>query len=320
MPSLYDLFYQLQHRDIGPKIYDREKKRIVKERMPFYKWIENKILFTAPLDKIDQSKRVRRWLHQETIHSGHEYNKYRSANKIRPFIDMYDIKMNDFERENPSDYLTFCDFFTRKVKPDARPIAGIGDDTVIISGADCRISVFENLTEAKDLLIKGKKFTLPRLVDHHQNVVNEFRFGSVVNFRLTPMEYHRFHAPISGTLVESYYIAGEINTTKTDALRSEIDIIDENERHILVIENDNGQRCLFCPISAEEVGKINIDWQVGNVVSKGDELGFFDFGENVSDIFVMFNFDIQFDQDLVTYTKLGIETLLKFGEQIGVAM
>src|SRR5215210_5389677 len=119
MNKLFDLYNGIKNRDIGPLIYDRSHNVVFRERMPIYNWIENRIMYTSPMDKINQMKTIRKWLHSETINSGHRYNTYQSVKKIRPFIDMYNINMKDFQRENPSDYISFSDFFTRKVKPEA---------------------------------------------------------------------------------------------------------------------------------------------------------------------------------------------------------
>lgn len=70
--------------------------------------------------------------------------------KIQAFIKTYEIDMNQVLIQNLSEYKTFNQFFSRKLKPTARPIDAPKDASVIVSAADCRLNVFQNFTQARE--------------------------------------------------------------------------------------------------------------------------------------------------------------------------
>jgi phosphatidylserine decarboxylase len=85
-------------------------------------------------------------------------------------------------------YKTFNQFFARQLKPDARPPANPQDPSVVVSSADCRLTVFEDVTTATQIWIKGREFTIPKLLhdDHiEQNPAYASGFALAI-FRLAP--------------------------------------------------------------------------------------------------------------------------------------
>lgn len=310
------ILQDLKNRDIGPYIYNRKTKLTKRERMPFKTLIENYIMFESFLKHFDTTWWVKELLFTESINDEHKYNKFASAQLIPSFIDFYEIDMSAFKREMPSEYTTFNDFFTREVKPERRPVAEPDNMNVITSAADCRLTVFDNVAQAKDLLIKGKRFSLEALVGpNNKDLAQRFENGSCANFRLAPQDYHRFHSPIAGTVTKIYSLGGSVFTTEVSALQSDIDILTENEREIIVIESEN-VAILYCPISAESVGKVKIFVEEGQSVNRGDILGLFEYGG--SDVFCAWNRVIEWDEDVKFHSMKGIETLVEANERIGV--
>jgi len=325
-PSNWVAFYRrVRKRELGPVLYDRKSGTLIREKLPLETWIENAIMYSRPLDVIDQTGFIRKRLKSENIHSEHRYNKYASARKIGPFVDFFDIDMKDFVIDNPQLYATFNEFFIREVKSDKRPIAAPDDDSVIVSAADCRLTVFDTVRDAHRLFIKGKSFSLDNLLsknlDPSQNEKADKMLHwvsencSMVNFRLSPMDYHRFHSPVSGTVASMYHIGGEYYTTEPMALESDVDILGENSRSVVSIETENRGNVIFIPIGAEAVGKITLTVQEGDVVQKGQVIGYFDYGG--SDIVAIFERSVEWDADVRERSYQGIETLLHVNERIG---
>ena len=72
---------------------------------------------------------------------------------------------------------------------------------------------FETVNEATKLWIKGREFTVARLLgDAYRNEVDKYTGGALCIFRLAPQDYHRFHSPVDGTIGPMTYIAGEYYT------------------------------------------------------------------------------------------------------------
>ena len=113
---------------------------------------------------------------------------------------------------------TFNEFFYRKLKPDARPVEDPDDPYRLVSGADCRLMVFETVSEATRLWIKGRDFSVGRLLgDTYRAEADKYIGGALCIFRLAPQDYHRFHVPVDGTIGPMTYITGEYYTVNVRA-------------------------------------------------------------------------------------------------------
>ena len=69
--------------------------------------------------------------------------------RIQDFVKSYDVNMKEALLSKPSEYNTFNQFFSRKLKPGIRPVASPKDASVIVSAADCRLSVFPDFQVAR---------------------------------------------------------------------------------------------------------------------------------------------------------------------------
>lgn len=87
------------------------------------------------------------------------------------------------------------------------------DPTRLVSAADCRLIVFETVTEATRLWIKGRDFTVGRLLgDTYREEADHYVGGALAIFRLAPQDYHRFHVPVDGVIGRMVDITGEYYT------------------------------------------------------------------------------------------------------------
>ena len=104
-------------------------------------------------------------------------------------------------------------FSLRKLKPGARPVEAPEDSYRLVSGADCRLMVFETVHEATRLWIKGRDFSVGRLLgDTYRAEADKYIGGALCIFRLAPQDYHRFHSPIDGVLGDVTDIPGQYYT------------------------------------------------------------------------------------------------------------
>jgi len=140
----------------GPLIYNRQTTQHEHEQVALTEFFTTILLYHPPLDVIDETYALKKHLLDEAIDAGHYNNKPESANHIDSFVTYYEIEMSQFNPSETSGYKTFNEFFTRHVRSERRPVASPGDDTVITSPADCRLMLFDNIDQAKTLLIKGK--------------------------------------------------------------------------------------------------------------------------------------------------------------------
>ena len=103
--------------------------------------------------------------------------------------------------------------FFSKLKSSARPVENADDPFRLVSAADCRLMTFETVSEATRLWIKGRDFSVARLLgDTYKGQAEKYNGGALAIFRLAPQDYHRFHSPVDGKIGPMTYISGEYYT------------------------------------------------------------------------------------------------------------
>ncbi len=233
-----------------------------------------------------------------------------SKKKIKKFIEKYDIAISEAQKK-VSEFKSFNDFFIRKLKPEARTIQ---ED--VVSPADSRLLVFENLESLQEFFIKSRKFNLQKFLCDPE-LASNYKDGSMMIARLAPNDYHRYHFPVDGKVVEYKEISGTYYSVSPHALQKNFNrVFTENKRSICKYQSDLLGEILLIPVGATMVGSIISTSQVGQKYKKGDEMGYFAFGG--STIVCLFQKQsIRFDSDLLENSANGFETLVKMGEKIG---
>jgi len=296
-------------------VIDRVNGATVEEKIPGFVRMGIRALYN-PLD-FDSTKVLLKILKKMTVSQGKAYDKPSSAKHIRSFADFHQLPMDE-NLDSIESYKTFNEFFFRKLKPEARPIAEPGNNRRAVSGADCRCMVFPEVQKATEIWIKGKNFSLAGLLADPE-LAKRFEGGSMIIFRLAPQDYHRFHLPISGVVKSRKPIDGEYYTVSPMAVRTDVDVFTMNKRVVSLLESPDFGTCAFVSVGATCVASIHFTKEVGQSFNKGDEYGYFAFGGSTC-IALFEKGKIKFDDDLVKHSEKPIETYIKMGEGIGVAL
>lgn len=226
-------------------------------------------------------------------------------------------------KPDPNSYATFNEFFAREIKESARPIAEPGNELVASSPADCRLTAYQTIDLATDYWIKGKGFSVAKLLGDEE-VAQKFDGGSIVIARLAPQDYHRWHAPVSGEVVAINDIPGAYYTVNPQAINEPgtLDVFCENKRSVMMLKRSStGSPIAVVAVGAMLVGSIKyvggVD-QPGTTVRRGQCLGAFYYGG--STVIVLFpRGEIVLDQDLVrNSTEEKCETLMRVGWRVGI--
>eukprot|EP01134_Creolimax_fragrantissima_P003291 CFRG3291T1 len=309
---------------MGMKVLDRKTGLVVEEHIPKYIRIALKVIYNARKGKnATNHKRVQRILKRMSVKEGRRMNDSASVTQIRPFIKVHKLDPRDWllpvddENEN---YPCFNAFFYRKLTPGARVIDSKSDDRVAVCPADCRMVVYESVVEAAQVWVKGSLFTVERLLsDELSDIAPSFFGGSMCIARLAPQDYHRWHFPVSGNLGRKVLIEGGLFTVNPIAIRQKVNVFTENVRVCHEIHTKEFGLVVAVCIGATLVGSVNITSIDHSEVIKGDEHGFFAFGG--STVILLFQPGrIKFDRDIVENSKKPLETLVKMGMRLGVAI
>src|SRR4051812_37908008 len=241
---------------------------------------------------------------------GRRMNAPASRGKVLPFISNYRLQTEHFA-EAPETYKSFNEFFYRRLKPGARPIAAEKD--VAVFPADARHLGFQNIHEAEGIFVKGAKFDLLRLCGGDEQLAERYGKGAIVLSRLCPVDYHRFHFPVSGTPGKPQLINGALYSVSPIALRQNIRFLFENRRARTVIETKEHGRVLMFEIGATNVGSIEFTFVPDQPVQKGAEKGYFKFGG--SSMITLFEPGrITLSDDLLQHTRSHVELYARIGD------
>lgn len=176
-------------------------------------------------------------------------------------------------------FKNFNDFFYRKLKPTARPCSAPDRPEIVTSPADSRTVVFNKMEEAQRIWVKGREFSIERLLGHaYPADAKRYVNGALGVFRLAPQDYHRFHIPVDGVMGEPKLIDGEYYTVNPMAIRSALDVYGENIRVVVPIDSKVHGRVMVICVGAMMVGSTIITRKAGEHVSRAEELGYFKFG------------------------------------------
>lgn len=212
---------------------------------------------------------------------------------IRLFARVYGVNMEEARNPDPVSYESFNDFFTRELKRDARVICQAPD--TIASPVDGCVSELGNLVDDCLIQAKGMDYSLSHLLGHSNSLTDSFRNGSFATLYLSPKDYHRVHAPISASLVESFYIPGKLFSVNQTTVRRIPGLFTKNERLVTVFNSPAGKMALVM-VGAMIVRGIRTTWHQGVYPAgrvardsldvwpdfgKGDELARFELGSTV---------------------------------------
>jgi phosphatidylserine decarboxylase len=301
--------YKLGANSANILVQDRLTGQINEERMSVYVRLGIRMLYKGLKANNMEKKRIRKLLKSLSFKQGRKYDDPASAKEIEGFIAFHQLDMTEVLKPT-SEFKNFNEFFYRALKPGARPCSAPDDSRVIVSPADCRSVVFNTIDQAQSIWVKGREFTVERLLgDAYPQDAARYHGGSLGIFRLAPQDYHRFHIPVDGVMDEPKTIEGEYYTVNPMAIRSSLDVYGENVRVICPIDSVSHGRVMVICIGAMMVGSTVITRNKGEHVKRAEELGYFKFGG--STLLLLFEpGQMRYDDDLVDNSRSALETLV----------
>lgn len=243
---------------------------------------------------------------------------------IKWFVKRYNVDMSLAAEENPLAYSCFNDFFTRALKPGARPIDSATD--AIVCPADGAISQLGKIIDGRIFQAKGQDYTTLELLGGDESLAAEFTDGTFATVYLSPRDYHRVHMPYGGKLRAMVSIPGELFSVNTVTAENVPRLFARNERAVAIFDTDIGPMAVvlvgamivagietvwdgqIAPFASRDIATSLYPYQ-NITLNKGDEMGRFKLG---STAIVLFAKDkMHWDENF----RAGTPT--KMGEHMG---
>ena len=217
-----------------------------------------------------------------------------TAAMIRTFVRRYGVDMTEALVPDIASYPTFNDFFTRALKPGARPMA----DADLICPVDGAISQFGALDGKQIVQAKGHHYLTTALLGGDEPLATRFDYGSFATLYLSPRDYHRVHMPCDGRLLRMIHVPGELFSVNPVTARGVPGLFARNERVVCVFDGPRGP-WVNVLVGATIVGSVSTVWhgvvtpprtkQVRQwtyedrdiTLKKGDEMGRFQLGSTI---------------------------------------
>ena len=215
----------------------------------------------------------------------------RTVLRSYPQIDMHEALQPD-----PYAYDSFNAFFTRELRPGARPVDEAAH--ALVSPVDGTVSQLGVTNSGQLLQAKGMHYTCAGLMADAPSA-GRYLGGSFACIYLAPYNYHRIHMPCDGVLRTTRYVPGQLFSVNAATARTVPDLFARNERVVCDFDTDDGPLCMVLvgalfvgSIETVYAGEINpppgrkaqarvIDAGVGRTFRRGEELGRFNMGSTV---------------------------------------
>jgi phosphatidylserine decarboxylase len=246
-----------------------------------------------------------------------------SQSFIHWFVRHYDVNLGEAAEPDPDAYASFASFFTRALADGARPQPPRTD--AVASPVDGVVSACGAIHDGMVLQAKGIDYSVTQLLDSAEAAAR-YRHGRFVTLYLRPCDYHRVHAPITGTLRHIRHIGGRLWPVRPWAVAGVEGLFARNERAVLEFATSSGPYALVM-VGALMVGGLETrltgpirggrgrpsDWNLDateTTLERGEEVGRFNFGSTV--ILLFPENKVKLDGELETGREL------RLGQPIGV--
>ncbi len=177
------------------------------------------------------------------------------------FVHKYQVNMDEAAQPDITQYACFNDFFTRALKPGARPMA----DAAYVCPVDGAISQLGPIVGDQVFQAKGHSYSTQALVGGDAALAAQFQDGAFATIYLSPKDYHRIHMPSAGRLRRMIHVPGDLFSVNPATARGVPGLFARNERVVCVFDmpaaaGATPQQYVLVLVGATIVGSMATPW------------------------------------------------------------
>ena len=177
---------------------------------------------------------------------------------IRTVVRRHAVDLSDAVESDPRAWPTFNAFFTRALRPDARPLPAEPD--AVASPSDGTVQDAGDIAGTTLVQAKSLSYSLESLLGGDRDAASAFAGGSAATIYLAPRDYHRVHLPVDGTLAALVHLPGDrfsVNPATAERIRH---LFARNERVVFHFRGAGGHPFAIVMVGALLVGSIETPW------------------------------------------------------------
>ncbi len=174
---------------------------------------------------------------------------------IRRFIARYGVDMSEAANPDITSYASFNDFFTRALRPGARPLSKAD----LICPVDGAVSQFGAIDSDQIFQAKGHHYSTTALLGGDAALAAQFQNGHFATIYLSPRDYHRIHMPCHGQLRRMVHVPGALFSVNPTTARGVPGLFARNERVVCVFDSARGPFVMVL-VGATIVGSMATVW------------------------------------------------------------
>lgn len=215
----------------------------------------------------------------------------------RWFTRRFGVDMGEAETTDIAAFPHFNAFFTRALRPGARPQQG--SDHTLTSPVDGRVSRTGTVESGRLIQAKGIDYSLSDLLGGDSALPDVFAGCGFATLYLAPGDYHRIHMPLAGRLRTMIHVPGRLYSVAEWTVRALPGVFTRNERVCCLFDTDRGPlglvlvgainvaaiettwHGLVTPPRARRVARWSYDDENAPRLDRGEEMGRFNMGSTV---------------------------------------
>lgn len=242
-------------------------------------------------------------------------SKQEAVHLITQFCNKLRIQQSPWIWEKEiEDYTSINDFFSRTYQLSTFPKIG---HAPLVSPASCTVTMYNNNANLSNLLIKGCNYRLED-IGLPEKDIDLYRANPILIGYLSPSDYHRVHAPISGVCSHCKMEGLDRRSASVKFFSGKFNILNSNKRLVIVIDSGNVKIALVI-IGGIGVDTIHLlgDIEVGKKITKCEQLSAFRAGGSAIAMFstapLLFTSDFARASNSCQYVELEVgESIANF--------
>lgn len=197
---------------------------------------------------------------------------------IRFFVGRFAPDLSEAQEPDPFAYQHFNAFFTRALRPDARPLPPASDRSTLVSPVDGAVSQADAIAGDRMIQAKGREYTATALLGGDVERAARYQGGDFTTLYLAPRDYHRIHMPVDGALERMVYVPGRLFSVNEASARHVPGLFARNERVVCHFQTPVGPMAMVL-VGAMFVGSMETVWAGTVTPARERDLRAWDYGE-----------------------------------------